>query len=192
MLTSMGKQTLKLILVATSFLTIIAGALFLAQFVSTNDSAQAYIASAGYAGVVGVAILAGLNAILPFPAASFAPAFVEAGMTLPFIVFALVVGTIIADAIGYFFGSWSKETISLKYPISYARISRIISDHHSWVLPLVILYAALVPFPNEFILIPLALSGFSFRTLIPALIVGNSINQTVLVYGFTSLFSWLF
>ena len=50
------------------------------------------------------------------------------------------------------------------------------------IVPVIFLYAAFAPFPNEALLVPLGLAGIRFSTIIVPLILGNLINQSYLVY----------
>ena len=166
--------------------------LFLANFVARNEIAQELVGNFGYIGVTIIAIVSGLNILVPVPAAAFVPIFTAAGLWLPFIIAALVIGTTIADLVGYYFGRWSKSFIESHYPRTYTRIKVLDERHHNWILPTVFLYAALLPFPNEAIIIPLALLGFRFRTFLWPLVAGTIINQTALAYGATNIFELLF
>jgi hypothetical protein len=59
------------------------------------------------------------------------------------------------------------------------------SAHPGLIAVFVTIYAALVPLPNELILVPLAFAGVSWRLLLVPLIVGAVIIQTLLVTGVT-------
>ena len=166
--------------------------LYLANFVANNDLAQELVAQFGYLGVVAIAVVSGLNILVPVPAAAFVPIFTAAGLWMPLIIAALVLGTTIADAIGYYFGRWSKSFVEAHYPHTYTRIKVLDERHHNWILPVTFLYAALLPFPNEAIIIPLALLGFRFRTFIWPLVLGTIINQTALAYGANNIFELMF
>lgn len=170
------------------FAGIFVGAIFLAQVLGRDPGVQAAVANAGYVGVVVTAIIGGLNVVIPIPPASFTPLFVASGLSLPFIVLALAIGTLIADFIGYALGHVSRVTIEDRYPKVYAYFSRYSESTPLLVYPLVLLYAAFVPFPNEAILIPLAVAGFRFSALLIPLLIGNLIHQVTLVYGITFFF----
>ncbi|MBP9717230.1 MAG: hypothetical protein KBD44_00765 [Candidatus Pacebacteria bacterium] len=175
-----------------ALVTVVVTALFIAQAISDNPELQATVASWGYLGVVLLGIVAGLNVIVPLPAGSFAPAFVAAGMWMPFIIIALTIGTLIADYIGYAFGRWSRTGISEKYPKLLVRYESLITKHHIWLLPVIFLYAAFVPFPSEAIILPLAVLGINFRQMFLPLLLGNLLYQTLLSYGAQNLFLWWF
>jgi membrane protein DedA with SNARE-associated domain len=180
----------KLLLIIPVFLLVIVGALALAEYVLLNPGAQALIAQAGYLGVVATAIIAGLNAVVPVPAATFTPLFTAAGLSLPLIIAALVVGTVIADLIGFWFGRWSRDAVADRYPRTHQYFTTLVAERRWLVMPMVIAYAAFVPFPNEAILIPLAIAGVSLSHILPAVVIGNIIHQAYLAVGFSSLFAW--
>ncbi len=165
---------------------------FLAQEFTTESTIQLLIQDFGYIGVMIAGIIGGLNTFIPIPAASFTPLFIAAGLSLPLIILMLTLGTLIADYVGYALGHVSREIIKLKHPKLFTFFLTLEEQHHHFVLPLVFFYAAIMPIPNEIILIPLALSGIRFRTMIIPLVFGNLISQAVLSYGFTSLFDVVF
>ena len=167
-------------------------ALYLADYVANNSMAQNLVGQFGYLGILVIAIISGVNILVPVPAASFVPIFTAAGLWLPIIILMLVVGTTIADLIGYLIGQWSREFAQEHYPRTYKKVVSLNENHHRLLIPFVFVYAALVPFPNEAILIPLALIGIRFHAILIPLILGNIINQTALAYGATNIFALVF
>lgn len=167
-------------------------ALYLADFVANNAMAQNLVGQFGYLGILFIAMIAGVNVLVPVPAASFVPIFTAAGLWLPVIILMLVVGTTIADLIGYLIGRWSKTFAEEHYPQTYRHVLTLNDNHHGLLLPFVFAYAAFVPFPNEAVLIPLALIGVRFQAILLPLILGNIINQTALALGATNIFSLIF
>jgi len=105
------------------------------------------------------------------------------------------VGVIIADFISYLIGFHGRNIVPSRYQQLFSRLSSWALDHpNSWLIPLgLFLYGALVPFPNYFIVIPLALGHYPFWRLALPLAVGNillSINVALLgMYGLASFFS---
>lgn len=170
------------------FAAIFAGAIFLAQALGRDPGIQAAVANAGYLGVVIAGIVAGLNFVIPVPAATLTPLFTAAGLSLPLIVLALAVGTLIADFTGFALGHVSRVTIQDRYPKTYALFSRYGETQSFLIYPIVLLYAAFVPFPNEAILIPLAVVGVRFTRILIPLLIGNLLHQITLVYGITFFF----
>ena len=186
------KQWEKVSFLFFAFLMVMTIALSIARAIENNIELQKTIADFSYLGVVLLGVIAGLNVIIPLPAGSFAPAFVVAGLWMPFIIIALAIGTIIADYIGYAFGRWSRTSIYEKYPKHLIKYENLISRHPSWLLPVIFLWAAFAPFPNEAIILPLAVLGIHFRLMLLPLVLGGIIHQTIFSYGAQNLYSWWF
>jgi len=185
-------KKIKLVLSLFFIIAIFIGVLFVANSLADNSALIETIADLGYLGVVFTAIVAGLNTFVPLPAATFTPLFVASGLSIPFIILALSLGTLIADFIGFLLGNVSRNLVLDKYPKLFNFITNLQEKHQTLIIPAVVLYAALVPFPNEVLLLPLALAGIKFRSIIIPLIIGNIIHQTLIVYGISNLNDLLF
>jgi membrane protein DedA with SNARE-associated domain len=170
--------------------SVIAVTFYLTDFVTESVSAQTVLAQFGYVGIFLLAVILGLNVIVPIAAVSFTPLFVASGLSLPLIIIALTLGTLVADALGFWFGHWSKSYIIEQYPHTYQSVSHLYTKRRSFLIPALCFYVAFLPLPNEVFLIPLAVLGMPFRHLIVPLLIGNTINQTLLAYGIQNLFWW--
>jgi membrane protein YqaA with SNARE-associated domain len=155
-----------------------------------NEVVLSAIATLGYVGVILAGFLGGLNAFVPIPAATLSTLFLNAGLSIPLIIFSLAIGTLIADWIGYLIGYFGRHTLDTHHPRVTILFTDLHKRHNALVIPLVFIYAAFVPLPNELFLIPLALAKSRFTPLIIPLFLGNLINQALLVYGFSSIFSF--
>ena len=180
-------KRLKQLLVIVFVVGLFGPALWAAQGLTTNESLRETVASFGYLGVLLTGIVSGLNTIVPVPGATFSPLFTAAGLTIPLIIFFLALGTLIADFISYLLGRASRELLSERYPKIVTYFTRLRTNHKRLLFPMVTLYAAFVPFPNEAILIPLAFTGIRFVHLLLPLIIGNILHQALLVYGIAGL-----
>lgn len=167
-------------------------ALLAAEAILHNPNLQSGVLSFGYLGIVAVAMIAGLNVIVPIPAATLTPIFTAGGLTLPGIILALTIGTLLADFIGFAFGKLSRATVTAKYPTLVYRLETIYRQKRSWLIPVVFLYAAFVPIPNEALVIPLAFLGVRWYVLVLPLFIGNLINQALYAYGFQNVFWYFF
>tara|TARA_B100001989_G_scaffold247442_1_gene219651 strand:+ start:1281 stop:1856 length:576 start_codon:yes stop_codon:yes gene_type:complete len=181
------KKQLRLAATILAIIIVFCVMVFFSESLASNETVIHLTDKLGYLGVTIVAIIAGLNTVIPLPAATFTPIFQSAGLALPFIIFFLALGTLIADSIGFLLGHVSKDLVETKYPKLFSFITNIQENHHRLILPVVTGYAAFVPFPNEVLLIPLALAGIKFRYLLLPLIVGNIIHQAVLIFGIDGL-----
>ena len=186
------RLTTHLFAIGCFILLVVAGALYLAQFVATDSAAQALVAQFGYLGILALAVVSGLNLLVPVPAATFTPVFVAAGLTLPLIILTLIIGTTIADLLGYLFGRWSRAFAHEHYPQTYQKILTLHTKRSALLIPFIFLYAAFVPFPNEAIIIPLALIGVRLPIIIIPLLLGTTLNQTLLALGAIGLFTTFF
>jgi membrane protein DedA with SNARE-associated domain len=186
------KQVLSGVVLLLILTAVASLALFSAEYLLNNPDLQAQVASFGYLGVLVIAVIAGLNVILPIPAVAFTPIFTAAGLSLVGIILALTVGTLIADFIGYVFGRLSRETLATKYPAFVRRLENIHNYHRRWLLPIIFLYAAFMPVPNEALVIPLALLGVPWRIMMIPLFLGNLVNQSIYAYGMYTAFRLLF
>ncbi len=186
------KEVLSGIVLLLILTAVASGAFFIAEYTLTHESFQNQIASFGYLGITFLAMVAGLNVIVPIPAATFTPVFTAAGLALPLIVLSLTIGTLLADFIGYAFGKLSRETVATKYPGLVAKLEHLYEHRRTWLLPVVFLYASFVPIPNEALVIPLAFLGIRWRLLVIPLFLGNLINQAIYAYGFQNLYHYFF
>ena len=59
-------------------------------------------------------------------------------------------------------------------------------------LGVLFIYTLIVPAPNELIVIPLALAGYRLTHILPILLVGNFIFNTVLALGLITIFDSFF
>jgi membrane protein YqaA with SNARE-associated domain len=168
------------------------GAFFLTQYVQDNETAQRLVEQFGYLGILIISIVIGLNLFLPIPAATFAPIFVSAGLPLPGIILMLVLGAMTADAIGYLIGVGGRRITEHTHPAFQAKLQSFATRHHQLVLPFVFLFSAFSPFPNEVILIPLAIMGIRFRVLFLPLLLGTILYESILAYGLTGAFHYFF
>ncbi len=164
------------------FMIAFIGVFFVSGSLSQNEQVAQAVQEFGYVGVVIIAVVAGLNLVVPIPAATFTPIFTAAGLAVPFIVIALAVGTLIADFTGYLIGNLSKSLVEKKYPKMQKFFTELKQNRSKLIVPVIFLYAAFAPFPNEALLVPLGLAGIRFSTIIVPLILGNLINQSYLVY----------
>lgn len=188
----MKKKPLQIGFIAAGFGLITFGAFFFAENISTEGAVAQTIQSLGIFGIIFLALISGLNPFLPVPSATFAPLFLEAGFSIYAIIAGFVIGTTIADTIGYTVGWLGSSYANTKFPKLTERIQDFLNEHERFALPATFAYFAFAPLPNELILIPLALSNVSYKKLIIPIIIGNTIHHTILVFGYKELFGLFF
>lgn len=182
----------KQLLAGTLGILVILGVLYATHQLLQHTNIEASIAQFGVLGMVLVGIIAGFNVFIPIHAATLTPAFLAAGFSMHSIVLSLAVGTTIADLIAFMLGVWGKSITADTYPRFLDRLHTFGTTHARFAPLGILLYAAFVPFPNEVILIPLGLMGFSYTKILLPLIVGNILNQALFAFGFAELFKVLF
>lgn len=191
-LNTVKKKTTHLLGLIVGILAIFIFALFLADFVSQNGAAQDIVGKFGYIGIALIALVSGFNLIFPIPVVFFVPVFTAAGYPLWGIIVAMAVGITIADSIGYLIGSLGHTYTKNNYPTVFRTLEGLKEKHRKLILPLVFVYAAIAPLPNELIMIPLAVLGFRYRVLIVPFILGTLVYVTLVAYGAQNIFELLF
>lgn len=170
-----------------SLLGLIGAAVYASTYLSQQSALVDLVATWGYTAVIVTAVIAGLNAVVPVPAATLTPIFIAADLSIVGVIGALVVGTTLADLIGWLLGRSTRDLITARWHRLVEKLEYLATHHQPWVLPVVFLYAAFVPFPNEALVIPLAVSGVRIRHLLLPLVLGTTVHQLLLVYGVQGL-----
>ncbi len=170
---------------------LILGILHFTSLVMENEAVAALVNQFGYLGVLITAFIAGLNAIVPVPAWSFVPIFIAAGLWIPLIIVALVIGTTLADLLAFYIGVKTKNIASDRYPKIQSFTTWLQNGKSHFVVPVIFLHASFSPFPNEILLVPLAFAGVRMRTLIIPLVLGTILYQTAFAYGSQGVVNWL-
>lgn len=183
---------LKIAAVFAAFVICTALAFWIASALEQNTEWQTYVQSFGLLGVVLTGILCGLNAFVPIPAATFAPLFINSGLSPFWVVTGFVVGTTIADSIGYLLGWFGSYYVKDNHPKITNYFKKVFDAHERYIPFIVFAFFALAPLPNELILIPLALIGYQYKKLLLPLIIGNIIHHSIMVFGYTAIFEGIF
>jgi len=163
------------------------GALIFASHIQDNESVKGLITSFGPFGIFIVALAGGLNLFVPVPATAFIPIFSAAGFSLAMIIPLIVIGTTIADLVGFYIGTVLRPHVDKRKNKIYRAVQKWCEGRPYVTQAVVFIYASIVPLPNELLLIPLGALGIKLRTLILAFVAGNIIHVTLLAYGLTSL-----
>jgi len=167
------------------------GSYQLTQLLAVDTEAQIWVQQFGYGGVVLVAFLTGLSAISPIPTGIFTPIFLEAGLWLPLILAAMVIGTTLAD-LSAFAVALAGKTIALqKFPKLQHYVNSLREKNHWLIMGSMLVWAAVMPLPNELPLIACALVGVRLRTLLLPLLLGTLLFHSLFSFGTLSLFTWL-
>lgn len=179
----------------TIFLSLIAisvvGSFALTEYVIDTPASQTLIQDFGYISIILLSFVAGLNLLLPVPAATFVPVFTAAGLGLPAIIICLVTGTMAANMLSYVAGRYGGKFTRSRYPNIQKKLQALYSTHERWVPHFIFLFTALVPLPDEVFLVPLGIIGVKLKHFIIPLVLGTIFYQTFAAYGIDNIFRYL-
>lgn len=169
---------------------------FVALVVWVNEAAvdSARIRSAaedfGYLGLFGVAALSGFNLVVPVPVVAFYPFFIDSGLQPVPTVATIALGMTTGDMIGYLLGRVGRHTVSPPAVVRrlIERTERLRERHRLLPYSILLLYAALVPLPNELLVIPMAYMGFRLAGIFGAALLGNVVFNALVASGLERIF----
>ena len=186
------RRYLPLFLKGSFGLAFIMLAFLAARGASGSEAVLGLVADYGYAGVFLAAIISGINLVVPVPIVSFMPLFLEAGLDFWLTVAFISAGMTVGDTVGYFLGWFGRDIPS---PGLRRIVERLTSyrERHYWLpLSILFIFASAAPFPNEVLVLPLALMGYRLIALLPFMLAGNFIFNTWAAAGLTGIFERLF
>ena len=144
---------------------------------------------------VAIFLVGALGGVSTFTTATYfgvVASFADAGLNVYWLSVAGGVGSAIGDALFFFFGRNSRAVLNARTEkIIYSVRDRLESVHKAFIPVFVYVYAAFTPLPNEFMTIPVGLSGMRFRYIVIPLVLGN-ITVTFLAVTFLPKFFALF
>jgi membrane protein YqaA with SNARE-associated domain len=185
------KKVLSLIV----FLVILAGgllaSLWLTQYVTNDDISQKLIREFGHVGILIISFIAGLNALVPVPAATFVPIFTAGGISLPVIIILLVIGTMAANIVSYAIGRYGGKITQSHYPDVQKKLLNAYTGKERWLPYFVFFFTALIPVPDEVFLIPLGVMGIKLKQIIIPLFLGTIFYQTLAAFGVYNVFKFI-
>ena len=182
----------KIILQGAVLVAIVAFAFYLAGVASDNALIQEIVSGYGYVGIFIIALISGFNLLVPIPAVAFLPLFLESGLLFwPAIMF-ITLGVTCADVLSYTLARAGKKIVSQSFGEKiFNKFHELGSRYPRSPLALLLLYACVVPLPNELILVPLVLFGYSLKRIIPIILFGNLIHQLLYAKGVLGIFNIL-
>jgi membrane protein YqaA with SNARE-associated domain len=186
----MVKLTFKQLFSIGIIVGVFALAFWLGKLVSGNVEIQELVSRYGYAGMFLVSAISGFNLAVPIPAISFLPVFLESGLDFAVSILVISSGMTLADLVGFYLGRTGRKVWEESSPkINMARKLERMREKH-WLLPFVgvFFFAALVPFPNEILVIPLAFLGYRASYIFPAVLLGNISFNVLYSQGVLNLF----
>lgn len=132
-LTTTKSRTLSILGLVLLIGVVFAAVLYVATQILNSQEAQALVQQYGYLGVVVIAFIGGLNLFVPIPAPTFTPIFLAGGLSLPWIILWLVIGTTLADLLAFFFGRLGRLYVTSQYPKTYAYLRALRKNHVHYI-----------------------------------------------------------
>lgn len=163
-------------------------AIFISVEARENEFIRRSINDYGYLGIFIISLISGFNLVVPIPAITFLPAFVESGLNEYWIILLITAGMATADSIAFFIGKTGKQiALSGAQKGLLNKLEGIRQRSHGIPIVLLFLFAAFAPLPNEVILIPIAILGYRFITILPVIFLGNFIFNILVGAGILNL-----
>jgi membrane protein YqaA with SNARE-associated domain len=161
-----------------------------AKLVGENESIRSLVEGYRYLGIFIISLISGFNLIVPIPAVSFLPLFLEVGLSFVMIILVITVGVTIADFITFILGAFGRKIVeSTRAKKIITKLTALKERHRGAPLVLLFFFAAFVPFPNEVLLIPLGFIGYRLAHVLPILFAGNIVFNTLAAIGIINLFA---
>lgn len=186
---AMDKKLVKKIVQIIIVIAVLIGIVVLNRLAIGNEVILDFMMRLGYSGIFLVSAVSGFNVFLPIPIIGFYPSFVEAGLQGAILIPLISAGMLVGDVFGYLIGHVGKNMIEERKKSSKI-IQRLtaLRDRHT-IIPMIVLfiYAAVVPLPNELIVIPMAFMGYRLIYMLLALLAGNVIFNTLMAFGFLGI-----
>jgi len=170
-------------------LVILALGLYLGRLASGSEEIRNLTYDYGYFGLFFVAMASGFNLLVPVPAVSFIPLFVESGLSLWISILVITLGMTMADVFAYALTKMGKLIAVDSLGEAKFQKFEIMSQKYQKSPRLILfLFAAFIPLPNELIVIPAALMGYGFGHIIPAVFLGNALFNILFSHYFLNFF----
>jgi uncharacterized membrane protein YdjX (TVP38/TMEM64 family) len=161
---------------------------WLAEYVSNNAISQQIIQEFGHASILIISFIAGLNALVPIPAATFVPIFTEGGISLSVVILLLIIGTMAANLVSFLIGVYGGKITKSHYPKLQNKMLDFYKGKEKWLPYFVFCFTAVLPLPDEVYLIPLGLIGIKLRQIFIPLLLGTIVYQTLAALGVHNIF----
>lgn len=171
---------------------VIAMAFWVSGIVKDSDFVSELIRKFGYGGVFLIAVVSGFNLAIPVPAITFMPIFIASGLDAFVVIIIMAAGTTFADLIGFLLGKSGRSIAMSSFERNVLNKFEKIKDKLNWSPSLMLfLFASLVPFPNEIIVVPMAFLGYGLIYILLPVFFGNIIFNSIYAIGVVNLFKFI-
>lgn len=147
----------------------------------------------GYILTFFAALLGGTSVLFPFP--YYLVVFtLGAGGLNPFLLGIFSgIGLMVGDSTSYLLGYSGREIITGRLATIFNKIHNWALQKPKWVMPsLLFTYGAIIPVPNDVIVIPLGLARYPFIKVVIPLVLGNMVFSTIIAFAGLYGFEWIF
>ena len=140
----------------------------------------------GYLGAFVVCVLGNISIIIPIPFALVVYAF---GSTLNPLLLGLVsgLGSTLGEMFSYFLGWGGRKVIESRYVSRLDAVEKLIDRYGA----LTVFLFALLPLPDDLLLIPLGMMKYDIKKTFIAMLLGKTLMCTLLAYSGAFSFSYL-
>jgi len=157
---------------------------FMAYNIQPSDALRSFLLRWGYAGFFVVSLISGFNLFVPLFHIAFVPLLLGVGLdAIPLILLAAL-GTTTADGMSYLLGRVGSIRFSdsvQKFRLYIERFCKRFPRSTPFIL---FLWAALMPLPNELLIIPLGIVNYGAKKTLAITLLGNlAFNSFVIFTG---------
>ncbi len=170
------------------FIGIFFASLSLTKYVAEDVGIQKMIQEFGYLGILIISFAAGMNTLVPIPAATFVPIFTAAGIPLYVVIILLIIGTMVANLVSFAIGVYGGKIVESHYPKIQSKLLQFYKGKEKWLPYFAFAFSAFLPVPDEIYLIPLGIMGIKLRQIIIPLLLGTIVYQTLTALGVDNIF----
>lgn len=178
------KNVFKTFLKLLALIVFVGLVVYLGQVAQESETVRNMVVNYGYGGIFLIALISGFNLVVPIPAISFLPLFVESGLNYWITIVFITAGMAMADVVVYLLGKAGKKALTNSQGEKVLVWFRNIQEKHPHLpLFLLFIFATAVPLPNELLVIPLAFLNYRLLQVFPIVLVGNFIFNLLYAQG---------
>lgn len=171
-----------------AILILVIGVYFLSDIAKENEQIQYFILNYGYIGLFSTSIISGFNLLVPIPIITFLPLIVLSGLNPWIAVLIISIGMTIGDGAGFLLGRTGRSVIDQnKLPKFLRNCEGYFHNHPKFIPFFLFFYASFVPFPNELVVIPIALFERPWWHIMGPVLAGNIVFNITITLGFMTI-----
>ena len=154
----------------------------------SSPALQELASSGGYPGVFLFAFINGFNAFVPVLTTSFLPVWEASGLEPSIMIILISLAMTMADSVAFFIAKWGSLSVKPKERGLLHRLKKLRKKFDATPLIALFFWSIFAPLPNEVILIPMGIMNYKPIHILPIVLVGNFIFNTLTALGIASIF----